>query len=152
MSFLQTGTIYSIKARHSGKVLGIGGASQDNGAQVIQWDWANVNNEKWRVIDLGDDIYTFQAIHSGQFMSVYRNETNNGSWIVQYPANDQATSQQFLLTDASDGYFYMRPMDNTNKYVAVAGGSKDNGTSIIIWDPSTEKDEQRFKFEVQSVS
>jgi hypothetical protein len=40
--------IYSIKASHSGKYLSTAGNAV-RGAKIIQWDWLNQDNQKWRI-------------------------------------------------------------------------------------------------------
>ncbi|GAB2826284.1 hypothetical protein GCM10027043_29820 [Ferruginibacter profundus] len=40
--------IYSIKASHSGKYLSTEGNAV-RGAKIIQWDWLNQDNQKWRI-------------------------------------------------------------------------------------------------------
>jgi V8-like Glu-specific endopeptidase len=39
---------YRIVAVHSGKVLDVSGISNANGAAVVQWDWVNGPNQRWR--------------------------------------------------------------------------------------------------------
>jgi hypothetical protein len=40
--------VYSIKAKHSGKYISTEGVPQ-RGANLIQWDWLNQNNQKWYI-------------------------------------------------------------------------------------------------------
>lgn len=42
------GNVYSIKASHSGKFISTEGNAV-RGAKIIQWDWLNQDNQKWRI-------------------------------------------------------------------------------------------------------
>jgi hypothetical protein len=39
--------IYGIRAKHSGKVFDVVGASKKNGARIIQYDWHGGSNQLW---------------------------------------------------------------------------------------------------------
>ncbi|WP_093524334.1 RICIN domain-containing protein [Stigmatella erecta] len=44
------GQLFRIVAKHSGKVLNIKGASTRNGAELTPYDWADVPQQKWRLV------------------------------------------------------------------------------------------------------
>lgn len=60
------GTIYSIKASHSGKYLSTEGNAV-RGAKIIQWDWLNQDNQKWR-IENSPAGYTITCVQNNQRM------------------------------------------------------------------------------------
>jgi hypothetical protein len=47
MTMIQNNVVYSITAKHSGKVLAVSQASQSDGTNVIQYDWQNGGEQKW---------------------------------------------------------------------------------------------------------
>ncbi|MFN8253370.1 MAG: RICIN domain-containing protein [Ferruginibacter sp.] len=58
--------IYSIKASHSGKYISTEGNAM-RGAKIIQWDWLNQDNQKWR-IEHSSTGYTVTCVQNGQRM------------------------------------------------------------------------------------
>jgi hypothetical protein len=71
---------YQIAARHSGRCLSVQGAYLWDGANVVQEDCVNVDNEKWRVVDLPGGYAQIEAKHSGKCLDLA-----GGDWdIVQW--------------------------------------------------------------------
>jgi endoglucanase len=147
MSVLESGAIYSIQAKNSGKYIAVSDASRDNGARLVQWDWTGGNEQKWRVTELGNDIYTFQALNSGKYMDVSGNFPDNGKWVIQYDLNQNgAPNQQFQLIGVTPGDYHLKMCPLVSgKRVAVERGYTNNGAKIIQWDDNGG-DEQQFLF------
>ncbi|MFD8695469.1 RICIN domain-containing protein [Kitasatospora purpeofusca] len=61
---------YRITARHSGKVLEVADASNDNGAAVRQWEWSGGAHQQWRPEPVGDGWYRLVARHSGRVLQI----------------------------------------------------------------------------------
>jgi len=39
-------------AKHCGKCVDVGGGSKNSGGNIQQWDYANVDNQKWKFIEV----------------------------------------------------------------------------------------------------
>jgi hypothetical protein len=145
MAILNGDTIYRIQVKHSGKVLAVGASSLDD-VNIIQWDWQNGNEQRFRVFDLGADVYMFQALHSGKVMDVYQARTDNGANVIQALING-GTNQQFHVLpagDSSGNYFFISPI-HSNKNLGISASRQDNGAELIQWD-NDGGDEQKFLF------
>ena len=61
-------------------------ASQLNGAPVIQSDWQDENNQKFRLVpieDAGENLFMLRALHSGKVLEVFESSPANGAPIIQ---------------------------------------------------------------------
>ena len=76
---------YNIKPVHSGKCLDVVVASQDNGANVQQWDCGSTGNpnQKWELVPDGPN-YQIKAVHSGKCLDVAVASQANGGNVHQY--------------------------------------------------------------------
>jgi myo-inositol-hexaphosphate 3-phosphohydrolase len=73
-----------ITSRLSGKALEVENASQDDGANVIQWTYNGIPNQQWDIADAGNGYYTIRAAHSGKSLDVYNFSTEEGGEIRQW--------------------------------------------------------------------
>jgi hypothetical protein len=79
----ETAGAYRLVAEHSGKVLEVEGASQENGARVVQWDWHGGPNQLFRVT-LGHEGFGLRAVHSRKMLDVLRASGEPGAQLVQW--------------------------------------------------------------------
>jgi hypothetical protein len=119
-------------ARHSGRCLDIEGASPDNGADAIQWDYWGGQNQIFRIEWVETSHYRLIAQHSGKVLDVEGAFTDNGVQIQQYDwwGGD---NQRFRLDPVAPGY-YRVVAKHSNKCLDVAGISVDNGARITQWE------------------
>jgi serine protease AprX len=73
-----------ILARHSGKALDVWAFSNQNGAQIVQWDWHGGDNQRFWLEPLADGSYRIVAKHSGKVLDVWAFSNQNGAQIVQW--------------------------------------------------------------------
>ena len=78
------GKDYYIVAKHTGKGLAVNGESQNNGANIVQWDIAAKDHQKFQLQDAGNGYYYIVAKHSGKSIAVNAESQNNGADIVQW--------------------------------------------------------------------
>ena len=135
---------YYIVAKHSGKGLAVAGPSNDNNANIVQWDKVAKDNHQFRFQDAGNGYFYIVAKHSGKGIAVAGPSNDNNANIVQWDiiAKD---NHQFKLQDAGNGYFYI-VAKHSGKGLAVAGPSNDNNASIVQWD-ITDKDNHKWRLE-----
>ena len=81
----QGNNVYKIAARHSNKLLSVGGASKNAGAQVTQQADQNGPEQLWRAERMSDGTFRLIALHSGQALTTL--SENGGLRLVQQPAN-----------------------------------------------------------------
>ena len=66
---------YKIIAIHSGRSLDVQGANTNLGANIIQYSYANTNNQQWLLKDAGDGYYHIVAKESGLYLDI-QNRSN----------------------------------------------------------------------------
>ena len=141
------GGYYKIAARHSGKCLAVTGNGMNNGDDVVQWEWLNYDNFKWRFTPVALDssiangTYNIKAKHSSKMMSVAGWSTDNGAVVEQWDSLCQ-DNLKFNLTFTSTGYI-IKPSYN-NKVLSVNNYSVANGASIVQWDDLNQS-HQRYQ-------
>jgi len=123
-----SGTVYSIRAKHSGKSLDVAGYSSDAGALVNQWTYLANNNQKWEIIDLGNGYYEIKSAHSGKVLDVVNNDNKD---ICQMTASG-IDSQQWKIEKV--GGYYKIINKQYGKGLDVSGESKNNGAGVHLWD------------------
>ncbi|OKJ09163.1 hypothetical protein AMK19_17390 [Kitasatospora sp. CB01950] len=90
-----------IVIEHSGKVLNVSGASTDIGAAVDQWEWADVDHQKFRLEPTADQaFFRIIAKHSGKALQISGGDTSDGAAIVQADVSDTESQyfRFFVLT------------------------------------------------------
>jgi hypothetical protein len=105
---IDSGEYYSISARHSGKVLDVYGASQENRGNIVQWEYLNGANQQWRLVELDNGYYKMINRNSGKALEVYNFSQENGGNIVQWDYwgghnqqwENQTTSNQLWFLEA----------------------------------------------------
>ena len=61
---------YKVIAKHSGKCLDVAGVSTADGAKVQQWSCTGGNNQRWKLVSMGDGYNELVAAHSGKCLDV----------------------------------------------------------------------------------
>jgi co-chaperonin GroES (HSP10) len=142
---LIVGRFYRITAKHSGKVLAVSHGSHSNRTSIIQYDWQNGDEQKFRLLRLeGEKEYYFQAKHSGKVIGVSQSSLYDGASLVQFEWQN-LDDQKFSLI-ALPGNYYKIVAKHSERVLAVSEGSRDNGASVIQYE-WLDMDEQKFKFE-----
>jgi co-chaperonin GroES (HSP10) len=142
---LVVGRFYRITAKHSGKVVAVSQGSHSNRTSIIQYDWQNGDEQKFRLLRIeGEKEYYFQAKHSGKVIGVSQSSLYNGASLVQFEWQN-FDDQKFILI-ALPGNYYKIVAKHSEKVLAVSEGSRDNGTNVIQYE-WLDMDEQKFKFE-----
>jgi hypothetical protein len=142
---LVVGRFYRITAKHSGKVLAVSHGSHSNRTSIIQYDWQNGDEQKFRLLRLeGEKEYYFQAKHSGKVIGVSQSSLYDGASLVQFEWQN-LDDQKFSLI-ALPGNYYKIVAKHSERVLAVSEGSRDNGASVIQYE-WLDMDEQKFKFE-----
>jgi DNA-binding beta-propeller fold protein YncE len=121
---------------HSGRCLDVEGASQADGANIIQWTCHGGGNQSvfFRLLTPTTDTYTLEFQHSGKCLSAAGGSQTPGTNLVQSTCTGVA-SQQFVLTPV--GTSYRLDTVNNTAVVEVAGASVDNLGSAQLGSPGS---------------
>lgn len=138
---------YNIVARHSGKCLDVARAAQGNGAQVVQWDCNQGDNQKWQFTPVGSGDYKIIAKHSGKSLDVFGGivSQGNGVMVEQWDYNGGG-NQLWQLIPVGDGYYKIVPK-HSGKSLDINGGpgANSNGAQAQQWD-YVGNNNQKFRF------
>ena len=143
VSFLWEPVDTTVTAGHSGKNLDVSYASQNPGAQAIQWPAHGGGNQQWRFIPAGPNVYNIQVQHSGMMLDVEAASTADGARVIQWPANG-GVNQQWKLVSVGTGGAYNFVAQHSGKLLDVAGASTDDGAVVIQW-PSNGGANQQWR-------
>lgn len=119
-------------SRHSGKILEVENASQDDGANVIQWEYNGLANQQWDIQYLNNGYYSIRAAHNGKSLDVYEWNPDDGGEIRQWTYFG-GENQQWQIIDAGDGYYAIISRFS-DKALDVFEFSVDNGGDIRQWE------------------
>lgn len=120
---------YQIKAKHSNKCVDVEGFSQDDGANVHQWDCSGSNNQIWTLKPFGD-AYQIISKNSDKCLDVADFSTEDGGNIHQWGCSG-SDNQLWELQSSGDGYQIVSK--HSNKCLDIAEVSSDNGANVHQW-------------------
>ena len=86
---------YRIVVNHSGKVLDVEGASKENGAKLIQWDWHGGRNQQFKIIS-SNSAFFIVAEHSNKALDVSGASRDLGAPLIQWERHG-GSNQRFKL-------------------------------------------------------
>jgi hypothetical protein len=73
---------YRIVAKHSGLCLDVTGQKTHNGANVAQWQFTGLDNQKWVLEPQGGQYYKIKSKHSNLYLDVSGQKIHNGDNIA----------------------------------------------------------------------
>jgi hypothetical protein len=118
-----------IIAKHSGKALDVSGASMGY-ANVLQWTWTNVDNQKWKFVPVGDGYYKIVAKHSGKVLDVSERKTDNNRNVWVADSFDQNDDNQKWKPERLEGNTYKIIAKHSGKALDVSGKSMADGGNV----------------------
>ena len=130
---------YNLVNRISGKYIDVLGASQSDGADIIQWTSNGGYNQQWEMLDAGSGYVFLKVRHSGKCMRGL-----NGN-VIQYTCNSGYWSEMFERIDAGSGYYILKNR-HTQTCLRVENSSGSDGASIILDNCNTGYWSQQFSF------
>lgn len=145
---------YRFRPRHSfalNKCLGIDGASTDPGAWVVQWDCADVPDQRLQLQQVRSKVYRIKPESSGLCVSV--GAVVRGTDMSQQECDDARVDQEFAFTEAGetpDGTIHrLRPMHSYDTVpdgmcIGVGAGSMRNGGHVGQWNCQPDNPDQDF--------
>lgn len=138
------GQYYKLTNRNSGKVLAISAGSLADGAGALQWTSLNINDQKWKLVQVSATTYELVNANSNQILSIDDGSANDGSNVVQKP-DWNAADQRWTITSVGSGYYKIANA-NSGKLLSIRQASTADGTGAIQWT-DTNGLEQQWKIE-----
>ena len=136
-SFITDG-IYSVDMRKSiNQVLDVPGENMNNNVQVGTWSYNTGLNEKFQIVNKGNNVYTLQVAHSGKFL------TAQDGKVVQ-ASGGTANTQKWRAEWNGTGISLINV--STGKAMEVQGASTSGGAKIISKNAKSSAAGQRFVF------
>lgn len=122
---------FKLKNVNSGLILGISGASQTAGTDVIQWTDNGTTDHLWHFIPMGSSQYNIENMLTHQLLVVQSASTSNGAQIIQW--SDAGTSNGlWTVSTASDGNYLIKNV-NSGKYLEVYNANTTTSATIDQW-------------------
>lgn len=115
-------------------------ASKNSGTKIIQYSYVNGgndDNDHWYFEEVPsfDGIYNIKNQNSGQYLDVDDVKTAEGTRLGQYTFHG-STNQQFRVSQKSDGYYTLSPINSevaqADTVVEVKDGAVSDGTPIQL--------------------
>jgi hypothetical protein len=144
---ITSGATYKIIARHSGKVLDVDGSVNvlADGANVQQWEYLGVSNQKWMVTAMTGGYYKIKSVASNKVLEIDSASVRDGGQAQQW-TDFGYHHQQWTITPVSgaNGYFTISNR-NSNKVLDIDASSQANGARVQQWTPGGFT-HQQFQF------
>src|SRR5262249_15144773 len=118
-------------AAHSGKCLGIEGASTTREARIIQSVCNGAPDQAWSFVKTANGNLNIKNLNSGMCVDVYAHNTSSGAKVVQWDCNGQ-TNQVFQLVDSGNGTAAIKGVES-GKCLDIYGASTADGAQLIQW-------------------
>ena len=129
-----------IMNRHSNKALDVTERSNQDGANIQQWSYADQPNQNWEVIDLGNGESAIISRQSGRALTVQGGRDNNGANIIQQGWRG-SPQQRWRLERIGADYYRIVNVDN-GKCLDVTQQGKQDGANIQLWDYVNQANQQ----------
>ena len=124
--------IYRIEAVHSGRALDVEGIDNaTNGANVQQWAYGGGADQRWELIDVGDDQYRVRNVGTGAYLEVGGFDTTNGGNVQQW-SEAAVDSQRWYVYEDGAGYVFENVL--SGKVLDVEGIETADGANVHQWD------------------
>ncbi|AUX25700.1 exported protein with lectin-like C-terminus [Sorangium cellulosum] len=118
-----------LKAAHSGKCVGVAGASRDNGATIGQWQCTGAVDQQWSIESAGGSAYVVKNVNSGKCLEVANASRAEKARITQRDCLDR-NHQKWNLLDRGDGTVSLRAV-HSGMCMDISGASTADGGQFI---------------------
>jgi hypothetical protein len=129
-----------ISNRHSDKALDVTERSNQDGANIQQWSYADQPNQNWDVIDLGNGEAAIISRQSGRALTVQGGRDNNGANIIQQRWSG-SRQQRWRLESIGGDYYRIVSVDN-GKCLDVTQQGRQDGANIQLWNYANQANQQ----------
>ena len=144
---LQSGSIYSIISKISGKTINVADAGLGDNTNINSWTDTNSDAERWIATDFGNDVYTFTNVASKKLLHLAEPSPINGTNVDQFFDTDDNTVRWKVIDDGN-GYFHIVSMADENFALDLSSGGPENGANIYVWGKN-DLDLQKWSFQLE---
>jgi arabinan endo-1,5-alpha-L-arabinosidase len=137
---IDTGAVYQLVNRNSGRILQIAGAATADGAAVTQGAPTGATSQQFQFVDAGGGYYRLRARHSGKVVDVSGRSTADGAAVVQWTDNG-GTNQQWSVVDTDSGYVKVVSR-SSGKVLDVSQRSTVDGAAVVQWTDNGGSNQQ----------
>ncbi|MBP5198329.1 MAG: carbohydrate-binding protein [Lachnospiraceae bacterium] len=127
---LISGEVYVIRDKNSSLAADIDGYSPDAGREVHLWYYLGNNNQKWKLVDLGNGYYSFKGTYGSKRITIA-----DDLRAFTADENPDDLGQQWKLEKVGDYYKLINrkySTGDTTKVLTVKDDSKAAGASLIV--------------------
>lgn len=139
----ESGGVFIIQAKHSGKYLSVESRRTDAGAPLVQSALSAASHQRFELIHHGSGEFSLSLRHTGMMADVTGQSLSAGTAIIQWPSND-GDNQRFRIEPIGDGYHHIVGKQS-GLALDVAGSGQDDGVRVLQWT-RTNNDNQRWRF------
>ena len=95
---------YSIISAITGKSINVKNGGIDSGTDLVQYDWNNSPNQRWKIIDSGNNTYYIQN-QNGLYVNVTDGNASNGTLVQLYEGNS-SSAQKWIFQPLTYPIYY----------------------------------------------
>ena len=120
--------------------LDINAGLQENGANVLLWDWYEENNlqKQFNIqYDETDGYYTITNVNSGKLLTVQDGQKN----IIQYKEYGTDAQKWKIIKNSNGSYSIISKLNNL--YLDIQNGNISNGANVLLWEWYQENNLQK---------
>jgi len=121
-----TGLVYSIINKKSGKALSVAQGTFLPGVPFVQYNYSNQGMQHFIMAEAGDGSYYIKTKPGIMLLQVDSSAMDDGSRVVQWEDNGSDSCKWIMIPSGQSNTFILSNK-NTGKVLAVVGGSKDEG-------------------------
>ncbi|MET0402019.1 MAG: RICIN domain-containing protein [Cystobacter sp.] len=133
----------TLTLQHSGKGVGVPGASTGDGVNLTQFPTGGANHARWLLESTGDGHFTLRARHSGKCMDVTGASKTAGANVIQQSCSGN-DNQRFRLLPSDNGTFTLQAK-HSGQCLGISGGSLAEG-ALLVQSPCGGTTHERFRF------
>ncbi len=133
-------TYYTFTSRFSQKLMGVLNASEEEGANIVQWENDTLAGKCWEFQHIANNEYILKNHSTGLVAEAQFEGDWLGTNVVQATYKELA-SQRWTIEPAIDGYIYVKNVNN-GYYLDVDGFSLENGGNLHLWEKHGGENQQ----------
>ncbi len=130
---LNNGWYKILSANTLSKGIDVRSSGTSEGSNVILYQYADTNNQKFYLENKGSGWFTLKAGHCNKYVSA-ANATGNNYTNIQINSKKNNNAQLWRLIDAGNGYYYIESKLRKGLSFDCANGGSANYTNIQLWD------------------
>lgn len=135
---------FFIRAVHSQKYLGVSGLSVQNGANIQQNSFSNINHQFWTLSYLGEEQYKITNVLSQKAMEVAAFGNAEGSNVQQWEYTS-GTNQKWIIRQDSGSYFRIIGL-HSGLALEVTDSLESNGANVQVSEIDPNSEHQLWEF------